>query len=57
MELTQIFLSILDKPEVPRFYRELQTYYQKSNMSEEAQAIGFLVEKKFEKKNEVSSDN
>jgi len=57
MELMQILANILEKPEVPRFYRELQSYCNNNNMTEESQAIAFLIEKKFEKKNEVPADN
>jgi len=57
MELAQIIFSILEKPEVPRFYRELQSYYITLNMTQEAQAIAHLIEKKFEKNHEIASDN
>lgn len=57
MELPQILSNILEKPWVPRFYRELQSHYINNNMMEEAQAIAFLIEKKFEKKNEVTADD
>jgi|694.fasta_scaffold106166_6 hypothetical protein len=56
MEISQIFASMLDKPDAPKFYRELQSYYQKKNLNDEALAIGFLLENKFGKNNEQSSD-
>lgn len=56
MEISQIFASILDKPDAPKFYRELQSYYQKKNLTDEALAIGFLLENKFGKNNEQSFD-
>ena len=55
MDIANIFSSILDKPDVPKFYRELQSYYQKNNLHNESLAIGFLLENKFGKKNEESS--
>lgn len=57
MEISQIFSSILEKPDVPKFYRELQSYYQKNNLIDEALAIGFLLENKFGKNNEKPIDN
>jgi hypothetical protein len=52
MDLAQIFHSLLDKPNVPKFYRELRLYYLEKNMLHEASAIGFLLENKFGKNNE-----
>lgn len=56
MEISQIFASILDKPDAPKFYRELQSYYHKKNLTDEALAIGFLLENKFGKNNEQPFD-
>ena len=56
MEIYQIFLAILDKPDVPKFYRELRSHYQNNGMSQEASAIDHLIEKKFGKK-DVSVNN
>jgi hypothetical protein len=56
MELHEIFLAILDKPDVPKFYRELRNHYQSINKLQEASAISYLLKKKFEKKDE-SIDN
>lgn len=49
MEIYQILLGILDKPNVPKFYRELRNYYQSQKMLQEAAAIDHLIEKRFEK--------
>ena len=57
MDLAQIFHSLLDKPDVPKFYRELRLYYLEKNMLHEASAIGFLLENKFGKNNENPIDN
>jgi len=57
MELSKIFSSLLEKPDVPKFYRDLQSYYHKNNMTQEASALGFLIENKFGKNNGKSSDD
>lgn len=56
MDIAQIFFDLLNKPDIPRPYRELQKYYGSINKNEEAASITFLLENKFEKKNEISSD-
>jgi hypothetical protein len=56
MDLAQILIDLLDKPDIPRPYRELQKYYANANRSEEAAAIASLLERKFEKKNEITTD-
>lgn len=56
MDIYQIFLAILDKPDAPKFYRELRDYYKNNNLLNEASAIDHLIENKF-KKNENSIDN
>lgn len=50
MEIYQILLEILNKPDAPKFYRELRNYYQNNNLTHEASAISYLIENKFEKK-------
>lgn len=57
MQINEIFLSILDKPNIPRYYRELHQFYLSHNLNEEAAAIAYLVENKFGKKNENSSEH
>jgi len=57
MNIAKIFIELLDKPDVPRYYRELQKHYISVDMLEEAAAIASLLERKFEKKNEISTDN
>lgn len=52
MQINDIFIAILNKPSVPRYYRELQKYYSTHGLADEASVIAFLVENKFEKKNE-----
>lgn len=54
MENIQILVKILDKPDIPKFYRELYKYYQSKNMHNEMNAIHYLIEKKF-KKNEINN--
>ena len=57
MEIYQILLAILEKPNVLKFYRDLGFYYQKKGMTNEASAIGHLIEKKFEKKDAIKFNN
>jgi hypothetical protein len=57
MDIYQILLAILEKPNVPKFYRELRCYYQKIGMLQEADAIEYLIESKFEKKDANTFDN
>jgi hypothetical protein len=57
MQINEIFLSILEKPNIPRYYRELQSFYKNIKMFDEASAIGYLLENKFEKKNENTSEH
>lgn len=52
MEIYQILLAILDKPDAPKFYRELRNHYQTNGMQHEASAISYLIEKKFDKKDD-----
>lgn len=56
MEIYEIILSILEKPDVPKFYRELKNVYQSNKMIHEAEAIDYLIEKRF-KKNDNDSPN
>ena len=56
MHIYNIFLNILDKPNTPRFYEELQQWYAVNGFPYEASAIAYLVEKKFSKNNERSND-
>lgn len=49
MDLYKILISILDKPDVPKFYRDLQIYYQTLNKTQESSAISYLIEQKFKK--------
>ena len=57
MQINEIFLSILDKPCIPRYYRELHQFYLNHNLVEEAASIAYLIENKFGKKNEDSSEH
>lgn len=57
MDVAQIFFSILNRPNVPRPYGDLKAYYENNNLNEEASAILYLIEKKFEKNNETTINN
>jgi hypothetical protein len=49
MDIIKILIEILDKPNVPKFYRELYKYYQSKSMKNEMDAMLHLIEKKFNK--------
>jgi hypothetical protein len=57
MDIYKIFLDILDKPFAPKCYRELRKYYLSKDLLQEADAISYLIEKKFEKKDEITINN
>lgn len=54
MNVYEILVAILEKPNVPKFYRELRDHYQTKGMMHEASAIAHLIEKKFEKKDDIT---
>lgn len=61
MQIYQIILSILEKPNAPKPYRELKNFYEQKGLTNEALALSHLIEKKFNKNNVItfndSSDN
>jgi hypothetical protein len=57
MEVSEIFFDLLKTPNAQRWYRELKNFYLKNNYVEEADAINYLLEEKFGKKNEKTSDD
>lgn len=57
MEIYEILLAILDKPDVPKFYRKLRDHYQNNGRLNEVSALNYLIEKKFEKKDVAHPNN
>lgn len=57
MNIYEILTALIDKPDVPKFYRELKQYFENHNLTNEASAIGYLIENKFEKKHESIINN
>lgn len=55
MDVYKLLLDILEKPDASKFYKNLRDYYQYIGLSQEASAISFLIEKKFEKN--ITIDN
>lgn len=53
----QIIIDILDKPDAPKCYRTLKEYFKDCNMHQEASAIDFLIEKKFDKNNHDTTND
>lgn len=54
-------MSILEKPNALKPYRELKNFYEQKGLTNEALALSHLIEKKFNKNNVItlndSSDN
>ena len=48
MEIYDVLTRILENPEAPKFYRELQRIYENKGMENESQAFLKLLEIKFE---------
>jgi len=57
MEIYKILLEILDKPDIPKFYRKLRSHYEKNGHSHEVSAFNYLIEKKFEQKDATPPDD
>lgn len=57
MEIYEILLAMLDKPDAPKFYRKLRDHYQNIGRPHEVSALNYLIEKKFEKKDATPVDN
>lgn len=56
MNIYQILIAILDKPNAAKFYRELRNYYLNNELTNESNAIDHLIENKF-KKNDTAINN
>ena len=50
MTIYEVLIAILDKPNVPKFYRDLKNHYKNNGMLQEELAIQHLLEKKFDRK-------
>jgi len=57
MEIYQILISLLERPDSPKYYRELRDYYQKLGLENETEAITYLIERKFNNKDVFSVDD
>lgn len=55
MEIYNILIEIIEKPEAIQFYKKLQKYYESQRMTNEANAILYLIENKFKKQNVSNS--
>lgn len=49
MDVYRILVELLDKPNAPKFYRNLYNFYKLKNMENEAEAFLYLIENKFDK--------
>jgi hypothetical protein len=57
MKIYEILIEILEKPNVSKFYRNLRDQYKKEEMPLESSAIDWLIQKKFRKKDDITSDD
>ena len=57
MELYKILIDLVKNPLVPRFYRELRNYYQYAGKINEVTAFDFLIEHKFNKKDDTINNS
>ena len=46
---------MIEKPFIPKFYKDAQSYYTSKGMQNEADAFEYLIKEKF--KNEINSPN
>ena len=53
MDLFELFVEMLNKPDAVRVYRDLQKCYKDLALLDESAAIAHLIEHKFGKKDEV----
>ncbi len=56
MKLLNILADLIKTPHAPRFYRQLQDYYNNIGMYNEATALSLLIEQRFPENND-STDN
>jgi hypothetical protein len=49
VDIYQILIHLLEKPNAPKFYRELRDHYVAQGMIHESEAINQLLQQKFEK--------
>jgi len=57
MNIYQIIVNIIEKPNVPKFYREIKKYYFDNKLINESEAYDFLIQEKFGKNNESTNNN
>lgn len=57
MNIYQIIVNIIEKPNVPKFYREIKKYYFDNKLINESEAYDFLIQEKFGKNNENPNNN
>jgi hypothetical protein len=57
MDVFKILAELFEKPNAPKFYRELRNHYLAQGLTNEALALDYLLEIKFQKKDDKSSDS
>lgn len=57
MTIYEIFISIIDKPDIINNYRKLKQFYEKHALIYEASVIDYLIERKFKKNNDSPNNS
>jgi hypothetical protein len=55
MDLFKILGRLAENPNAVKMYRDLQAYYEQAGRNEDAQAVNYLIETKFGKKNDAGN--
>lgn len=53
MDIYEILFNLIQKPKAYKYYKLMQKYYESKNLDNESKAFGYLIEKRFTKKNEI----
>ena len=47
MDINYLYTALLKRPDTPKVYRDLRSYYQQLGMSNEAEAFALLLKEQF----------
>lgn len=56
MNVYQIIVNLIEKPDVPKFYRDLRNHYIENKLLQEAEVYEHLIETKFGKKDDSNNN-
>ena len=57
MNIYQLLVNLIEKPEAYKVYKDLCEHYKDKSLLEEHKAFSYLIEKRFNKKNEIISND